>query len=331
MKSLSGSHPHSIWQSTWLIRSKRNYSCATAPDSHRISSARQDAFNCSAMIPYNKHSSTYFTMPPLDQNTIKTFQKKILDFYRLHGRKLPFRSTRNPYYIAVAEIMLQQTQVDRVIPKYGAWIKRWPSWLRLAKATPKELLSEWSGLGYNRRALSLGAMARQITATFGGILPTREETLLRLPGIGPYTARAILIFAYNKNRVTIDTNIRRVLIHELKLPPKISLKALHDVALLVLPKNKSRDWHNALMDYASLRLLKTPHIKPLSRQSKFQGSIRQIRGYIIKELTTKKSISQIEVAKKLHRTLKDVERATQGLKKDRLINKRGNRLFLIAS
>lgn len=270
-------------------------------------------------------------MPGLDTRTIKAFQKKILGFYRLHGRILPFRNTKNPYHIAIAEIMLQQTQVDRVIPKYKAWIKRWPSWLRLSKATPKDLLSEWSGLGYNRRALSLGNMARQMTTVFGGKLPTHEEDLLRLPGVGPYTARAILIFAFNKNLVTIDTNIRRVLIHELKLSPKISLKALYNIAVQVLPKNKSRDWHNALMDYASLRLQKTPKIKPLSKQPKFQGSIRQIRGYIIKELTVRKSISQIEVAKKLQRTLKDVEHATRGLKKDQLIKKKGNRLFLAAS
>lgn len=255
----------------------------------------------------------------LAKKTVRVFQKKILSHYRDFGRRLPFRTTTDPYKITVSEIMLQQTQVDRVIPFYQRWIKKFPNWKALAGASNKALLLAWSGLGYNRRALNLGRLAKTITQQYRGKLPTREEQLLPLPGIGPYTANAILIFAFNKPRVTIDTNIRRVLIHELKLRPSLSSSELKKVALQVLPNNNSRDWHNALMDYGALVLPRTPHIRPLTRQSKFVGSIRQIRGSIIRQLTKQRSVSVISVAEGLHRPIAHVLQAARGLQKDGLV------------
>jgi A/G-specific adenine glycosylase len=252
--------------------------------------------------------------------TVTAFQKKMLDFYKKHGRKLPFRQTDDPYRITVSEIMLQQTQVERVVPMYEAWIERWPDWRSLAKATRRELLSMWSGLGYNRRAIYLGEMAREIAEKYDGVLPTDPDELLKLPGIGPYTSRAVLIFAFNKPLITIDTNIRRVLIHELRLPSDISANELELVAVQVLPKRRSRIWHYALMDYSRLALpRRIVRIPPLSRQSKFEGSLRQIRGEIVRRLTSRHSVRLSTIAKAMDRSLEDVLLATRALEKEGLV------------
>ena len=260
---------------------------------------------------------------------ISAFQKKMLRFYRLHGRHtLPFRKTQNPYRIAVSEIMLQQTQVDRVIPFYRAWITKWPSWRSLAIAPTRSLLASWSGLGYNRRALHLRDAARIISKRYHGKFPTSATILESLPGFGPYTARAVLIFAFNANEVTVDTNIRRVLIYELHMPPTLSVQATWQLAKRVLPLGKSRDWHNALMDYAALRLPKTPHILPLSKQKPFKGSLREIRGAIIRELTSQPRITRASIARKVKRSVPDVTAAIRSLKRDGLVSTKGNSVFL---
>lgn len=251
---------------------------------------------------------------------INAFRKKIFVFYRVHGRHaLAFRKTQNPYRIAVSEIMLQQTQVPRVLPKYRAWVREFPTWRALSKASQRKVLTHWSGLGYNRRALYLHAAAQKIVADYGGKTPEDINQLSSLPGFGPYTSRAILIFALNKNVVTVDTNIRRVLIHEFGLSPRTPLKEVWRIAEHILPKGRSRDWHNALMDYATIALPKTPNIRPLSTQSRFKGSVREIRGEIIRSLLSKKSISIKTIAKKMKRSEQDVKKAVLGLQKEHMV------------
>lgn len=265
----------------------------------------------------------------LSRKKIAAFRKKILGFYRAHGRHaLPFRQTKNPYRIAVAEIMLQQTQVDRVVPKYLHWVRAFPNWKSLARAPRQKVLQVWSGLGYNRRAIFLQHMAQIIVKQYKGKLPKNSVDLLRLPGIGPYTSKSILIFAFNAPLATVDTNIRKALIHELKLHPKTPLKKLGQIAELLVPKKTSRDWHNALMDYATLRLPKTPLIKPLSKQTRFKGSIREIRGAIIKRLTAEKHVSINKITQELSRTKKDVMKAATSLQKEKIISLKRNRIQL---
>jgi A/G-specific adenine glycosylase len=256
----------------------------------------------------------------ISQDHIAAFRRKIFRFYAIHGRKLAFRDTTDPYKIAVAEIMLQQTQVDRAIPKWKNWIERWPSWKSLAKATNRQLLVEWQGLGYNRRALFLGKAARVIVTQFDGTTPRDPALLKSLPGIGPYTANAILIFAFNAPHMTIDTNIRRVLLNEFNLPTTLPKRELELLAWKVLPQRRSRDWHNALMDYSVLALPKKINsIPPLTRQSRFKGSIRQIRGEIIRRLTSGQSVTYASVARALKRSHEDVVRAASALEKDGLV------------
>lgn len=259
-------------------------------------------------------------MLTITDDHIRAFRRKVLGYYRRHGRSLPWRKTTDPYRITVSEIMLQQTQVERVIPKYEAWIKRWPSWKKLAEASPRELLSAWSGLGYNRRGLFLGQLAKAVIREHDGVLPIDPKLLLTLPGIGPYTANAILIFAFNRPLVTIDTNIRKVLLHEFRLPGAISKRELEQLAMRVLPKRNSRDWHNALMDYGSTALPRQiAGIPPVSKQSPFKGSLRQIRGEIIRQLTAKHAVTITHIARIMARTREEVRSAARALQKDGVV------------
>jgi len=217
--------------------------------------------------------------------------------------------------------MLQQTQVDRVVPKYGEWIHAFPTWRALAHAPRKEVLAHWSGLGYNRRALFLQEMAKKIIGQYHNRLPQNPDILKTLPGIGPYTARSILIFAFNAPLITVDTNIRKVFMNEFSLPAQTAMARLEQIANELLPKKRSREWHNALMDFSSLALPKCiPGIPALSRQSKFEGSIRQIRGEIIHRLLQQKTVSMSSVAKKMQRPLGDVQRAAQSLQREGVIS-----------
>ncbi|MEW6049666.1 MAG: Fe-S cluster assembly protein HesB [Candidatus Zixiibacteriota bacterium] len=268
-------------------------------------------------------------MPRLNPKRIAAFRRKILRFYKRHGRDLPFRRTCDPYRIAVAEIMLQQTQVERVVPKYESWVARWPDWQTLAEATTRQLLAMWSGLGYNRRALYLGKLARDVVENHGGVLPSDPSVLVSLPGIGPYTAHAILIFAFNRPLVTIDTNVRRVLLHEFGLPATCARSKIEALAGQLLPKHRSRDWHNALMDYSNLALPKKIFgIPPLTRQTRFVGSTRQIRGAIIRQLTHRKKVPLAEIAGELGRSVEDVRSAAESMAREGIVVVRKGKIGL---
>lgn len=226
--------------------------------------------------------------------------------------------------------MLQQTQVERVVPKYLEWIHRWPSWQSLAGSSRREVLAAWSGLGYNRRAIYLRESAKKVISEYSGQLPDSPEELMKFPGIGRYTSRAILIFARNHPLAAVDTNIRRVLIHELKLPASISMGDIERIALKLLPKKQSRIWHYALMDYGALVLPRQiKRIQPLSRQSRFEGSLRQIRGEIIRQLTQKSRVRLSTIANVLARSEQDVLKAAEALARDGLVKIQGMYVSLL--
>ncbi|MBI4407796.1 MAG: A/G-specific adenine glycosylase [Candidatus Kerfeldbacteria bacterium] len=139
------------------------------------------------------------------------FRQKLLRWYRTHGRHLPWRQTHDPYRILIAEVMLQQTQVDRVVDRYHRWLKRFPTVQSLARASSAEVLKEWSGLGYNRRALAVQLIAKQVVSEHHGQFPQDVNVLMQFKGIGAYTAHAIAVFAYRQPVPLVDTNIKRVL------------------------------------------------------------------------------------------------------------------------
>ena len=217
--------------------------------------------------------------PHLSPTAIAALQQRLLVWYADNGRDLPWRHTTDPYSILVSEVMLQQTQVSRVVGRYESFLGRFPTLISLAQAPLADVLRIWLGLGYNNRAVRLQRCAELA----GERLPTSVGELERLPGLGPYTARALLIFAHNADLAAIDANVRRVLVHELDLPPGLSPRGLQSVAGNVLPAGRSRDWHNALMDYGALVLTsRATGLAPLSRQTAFEGSRRQLRARLLR-------------------------------------------------
>lgn len=216
--------------------------------------------------------------------------KAIRAYYKKEGRhSLPWRKTKDPYRILVSEVMLQQTQVDRVIPKYRSFLKKFPTVRILSDAALGDVLREWQGLGYNRRAAMLHRAAREVVSNHRGRLPRSVEGLKALPGIGPYTASAVCAFAYNAPVVMIETNIRSVVIHHFfSDKTDITDKKVLSIIERILDKKNPRDWYYALMDYGSF--LKRTFGNPNSRsahyvkQSTFKDSDREIRGAIVRVL-----------------------------------------------
>jgi A/G-specific adenine glycosylase len=214
-------------------------------------------------------------------------QDALLDWFGGAARNLPWRKTRDPYAILVSEVMLQQTQVARVLERYGPWLERWPTPATLAAAPAADVLRAWSGLGYNRRALNLQNATRRVVEL--GEFPREVAGLERLPGVGPYTARAIACFAFGAEVTALDTNVRRVLERSL---------GSTDVAP---PAGRAWDWNQALFDLgAQICRARVPRCErcplapscpsrgqtfaPQRRQGRFEGSRRQRRAALVREL-----------------------------------------------
>lgn len=254
--------------------------------------------------------------------TIQAFQKTVWEYYRKHGRHtLPWRQTKDPYRVLVSEVMLQQTQVDRVIPKYKAFIKKFPTVRKLASAPQSEVLALWSGLGYNRRALYLHRSAQAVGAEYKGKFPTSIDLLEKLPGVGQYTARAIAAFSYNEPSTFIETNIRSVYIHHFfPKEKKVSDALLMPLIEKSLPAGRAGEWYAALMDYGTHLKVSVGNASKRSahytKQSKFKGSVRQVRGYILRELIAKKRLSVTTDEKVFSKVL--WEKAIAGIIKDGL-------------
>lgn len=274
---------------------------------------------------------------------VKKFQKEILQWYEKNKRPLPWRETRDPYKILVSEVMSQQTQISRVIPKYLEWIKRFPTLQSLAEASTREVLLCWNGLGYNRRALYLQKCARVlIQKTQASVLlrntqqvekleaqknkssdsssiskinwPQTEKELKKLPGIGEYTSRALLCFAFDKQIAVVDTNVRRVILTQFQIQNdkfQRSNKEFQEIADELLPHGHAYEWNQALMDYASAMLKN--HKIPILKQSTFKNSDRYFRGEILRVLLKEKKISFISLEKHFQSISKTI--ATERLRK----------------
>ena len=186
----------------------------------------------------------------------RRFRQRLLTWYRRHGRDLPWRKTTDPYHILVSEIMLQQTQVDRVLPKYAEWLEKYPSLDALAAAPEKEVNEAWYPLGYNIRPRRLHTIAREAVARYGGQLPAEEETLLSFKGIGAYTAGAIRSFAFHERAAILDTNVARVLFRVFigEGDPKSHAMRRHlwAVSETLVPTRHVFDFNQALMDFGAM-------------------------------------------------------------------------------
>ncbi len=272
-------------------------------------------------------------MTKLSPQEVQKFRKIVWDYYKKSGRSFPWRKTRSPYRILVSEVMLQQTQTERVMKFYGPFLKMFPSFKVLAKSPLKKVLNAWQGLGYNRRALSLHKMADQVVTESGGRLPKSVESLMHLPGIGAYTANAIRAFVHDLPAVFIETNIRSVYIHHFfSKKKKVSDKEIEKLVEKTLDKKRPREWYYALMDYGVH--LKKVHGNPNKRskhytkQSKFEGSVRQVRGAIIRILTGSMGLTKAALLKTLSFPPDVIEIVLEQLQKEGFLDKKGKRYVI---
>lgn len=264
----------------------------------------------------------------LTVSAIDWFRELIYTFYSKYKRPLAWRYSLNPYEIVVSEIMLQQTQVDRVVPKYEAFIKAFPSFDTLAQARVSDVIAVWQGLGYNRRALALHSLAQRVITEYRGTLPDSPEVLITFKGIGSATAASICAFAFGKPVVFLETNIRAVYLHTFfNGHTNVHDKALLPLVEVTLDHHDPRSWYYALMDYgvALKKAFKNPtrHSAHYAKQSSFEGSERQIRGLILKALLVHKELDLEGLCTYLDREKIRIERNVEKLSLEGFIKKEG--------
>lgn len=258
----------------------------------------------------------------------KEFKSRIWSFYSCHARSFPWRETRDPYRILVSEIMLQQTQVERVMSKFGLFIARFPDFSSLAQADLQSVLRVWQGLGYNRRAIALKENATRVVSDYAGELPKTAQELVQLPGIGRATAGAILAFAYNIPTAFIETNIRRVFIHFF-FSDRENVRDSEILPLVeqTLDREDPRQWYYALMDYGSMLKGRTPNPNRKSahyvRQSPLEGSDRQIRGMILKVLLSHGLAREADLINDIEKEPDRVRRILKDLENEGFLKRSG--------
>ncbi len=246
-------------------------------------------------------------------------------------RDMPWRENTEPYFVLVSELMLQQTQVDRVIPKFHEFIASFPTVQALAKASLADVLISWSGLGYNRRAKFLHETAKKVVAEFDGNIPDTFEQLVTLPGIGPNTAGAILAYSFNQPIVFIETNVRTVYFyHFFQNEDSISDAMLREKIIETLDQEHPREWYWAIMDYGAYlkkqgagQIKRSSHYK---KQSPLKGSVREVRGQIIKLLTVE-DLSYDSLAQRLPQDDR-YDQALEALVSEGIVKQTGQRLHL---
>lgn len=258
------------------------------------------------------------------------FQTYILNWYSRYGRHhLPWRQDFEPYRVMVSEIMLQQTQVDRVIPKFEAFLKIFPSIQHLAAAEQSDVIKNWQGLGYNRRGLNLHRAAQKIVSDFSGEIPSSSEELLSLPGIGPYTTSSIQAFAFNMPSTVIETNVRTIYIyHFFPRRNDVSDTELTPHIDRTRDDDNPRHWYSALMDYGAhlKKVLPNPsrRSKHHTTQSKFEGSTRQVRGEVLKLLALKDSADEAQVRSSIRGNKNKLSGVLKQLSEEGFITKNGD-------
>lgn len=258
----------------------------------------------------------------LTPDAITLFQNIVYRTYELHGRRFPWRETDNPYRILVSEVMLQQTQTERVLHKYDEFLQTFPDFASLASASLESVLAAWSGLGYNRRALNLKKTAEIVVEKYDGVLPSRLDLLVDLPGIGRNTACAVCAFAYRSPVVFIETNIRAVFIHFFFQNDNVKDRDILPLVEKTLDRNHPREWYYALMDYGVLLKKKSKSHKRSAhyrKQTPFEGSTRQMRGLVLRTLLERQEVLSSELVRILGKDPEVVEKIITTLEKEGFI------------
>lgn len=264
-----------------------------------------------------------FAHEGLTSRSIAAFHHVIRRYYREHGRAFPWRETTDPYHILVSEIMLQQTQTSRVIKKYGKFIAEFPDFISLARAPLRNVLQAWQGLGYNRRVLALHKIAQTVMSSFNGELPSSPNVLVKLPGIGHYTASAIGALAFNQPTIFIETNIRAVFLHFFFCDKsRITDRAILPLVKATLDKGNPREWYYGLFDYGAMLkrienlATKSAHYR---KQSPFKGSNRELRSQIVRLLLSQPHVSEAKLAHYLSQSQPRVKQSLEQLEREGMI------------
>ncbi|HEX7514480.1 MAG TPA: winged helix-turn-helix transcriptional regulator [archaeon] len=273
------------------------------------------------------------TICDLSSEQIASFQERIYKHYRSKGRELPWRKTRDPYKILVSELMLQQTQVERVLVKYPLFLNNFPTFSALSNAPLKNVLEVWQGLGYNKRAIALKRIAQTVATQFMGKLPSDYSVLTGLPGIGHTTACAIRTFAFDIPSVFIETNIRTVYIYTFYAEEHdIKDDSLYPLVESTLDRSNPRNWYYALMDYGSM--LKRQHTNPSrksarhKKQAPFKGSNRQLRGKIISLIIVHSGITETDLTRRLNADPQAISRNLQKLQEEGFLKREQSKIFI---
>jgi A/G-specific adenine glycosylase len=263
----------------------------------------------------------YNEIGTISAKTVGAFQKQIYSRYHSTPRPMPWRTTRDPYHILTAEVMLQQTQVERVKIKYAEFLSAFPTLKDLASAPLADVLRIWQGLGYNRRAIALKRCAEEIISRHDGQFPRDTGELESLPGIGPYSARAVAAFAFGIAEPLIETNIRTVFIHFFfHGRDKVCDREIMPLVAATLDRQNPREWYYALMDFGVW--LKQLHPNPGRRsshhvqQSRFEGSNRQLRSRLLRSVMAGPGIYAAELADQLCVVQGDVERNLAAMERE---------------
>ncbi len=269
-----------------------------------------------------------------DNHVFESFQHAIKNFYAHNKRNFRWRSEIFPYYVVVSEVMLQQTQTSRVEKKFDQFVQQYPDFKSLADAPLSDVLSLWVGLGYNRRAKALHLIAQKIKNDFEGKLPESVTVLKAFYGLGSATASSIVAFAFNKPTIFIETNIRAVFLHVFFNGQEyIEDRLIMPLVEATINRENVREWYYALMDYGVIikKLYQNParKSKHYTRQSKFEGSDRQIRGWIIASASQKQSVLISQVIERFAwATSELVEKIVSDLTADGLVRRNKEYIFL---
>ncbi|MFS8158941.1 MAG: A/G-specific adenine glycosylase [Candidatus Roizmanbacteria bacterium] len=253
--------------------------------------------------------------------TKKQFQSIIYFYYKKNKRDFPWRDIKNPYYVMVSEIMLQQTQVQRGMQKYEEFIATFPTLESLAKANLSDVLKVWQGLGYNRRGKYLKETAEILVKRYGGVIPSDQTELEKLPGIGHGTAGAIVAYGFDKPSIFVETNIRAVFLYFFfKDQEVVSDTMLMPYVIEMMDEKSPRQWYYALTDYGVMLKKKEKFTniqsKSYQRQAPLKGSNREVRGAILKSLTQKKTVKKSDLYDILIFDKERIAKALDSLKGD---------------
>ncbi|MFW9936726.1 MAG: A/G-specific adenine glycosylase [Candidatus Thorarchaeota archaeon] len=269
----------------------------------------------------------------LSPEIIKIFQEIIYNYYKNNAREFPFRKNITPYNVLVSEVMLQQTQTGRVSEKFLNFTAKFSNFQELADASLEDVLKAWQGLGYNRRAIALKTISERIINEYNGKLPKDIEILQSFPQIGHNTASSIAAFAYNLPTIFIETNIRRVYIYFF-FPGNYSVKDNEILKLVqkTMDFKNPREWYYSLMDYGVMLKKTHPELNKRSahykKQSKFEGSNRELRGRILKMLLKLQPLSEENIINKLKEKPDRTKNVLEILMKEGFIEKKGELYFI---